>query len=92
METTKNICVKDESSLDPNTVNRWFQKFGSICENLNDQARSSRPKSVFWGCVPSFQIVFHIMKILENFGHAQITFFILIWLVNTNVVLLQSNL
>ena len=47
MEATKNICwVKVEGENDHNTVTRWFKKFCLGCKNLNDQARSDRPKTV----------------------------------------------
>ena len=47
VEATKNICrAKGEGAVDRNTVNRWFKKFHAGCKNLNEQARSDRPKSV----------------------------------------------
>ena len=42
----KNVCwAKGEGAVAPSTVNRWFKKFHSGCKNLDDQARSDRPKS-----------------------------------------------
>ena len=35
------------------TVTRWFKEFCSGCKNLDDQARSSRLETWFWGHVPS---------------------------------------
>ena len=43
-ETTKNICCS--KILDLSTITRWFNKFHSSCKNLNDQARSSRPRII----------------------------------------------
>ena len=44
-ERNKNTCYeKDEGSVDHSTVTRWFKKFHSGCKNLDDQARSDRPK------------------------------------------------
>ena len=46
-EATKNIrCAKGEDAVDHSTVTRWFKKFRSGCKNLDDQARSGRPKTV----------------------------------------------
>ena len=47
-EVTKNICcVKGEEGLvDHNTKTRWFKKFLLSCKNLDDQARSARPKTM----------------------------------------------
>ena len=37
VEATKNICcMKDEDTVDHSTVIRWFKKFHSGCENLDD--------------------------------------------------------
>ena len=45
METTKNICcTKDKDLVDHSTVTRWLKKFYFGCNNLDDPARSSRPK------------------------------------------------
>ena len=49
-EATKNIyCVKGESAVDHNTVNRWFKKFCSGCKNLDDQAVSNHGFWGYWG-------------------------------------------
>ena len=46
-EVTKNIgCVKGEGTVDHSTVTRWFKKFCLDSKNLDDQSRSSRPKTV----------------------------------------------
>ena len=46
-EATKRICcVKGEDAVDHSTVTRWSKKFSSGCKNLDDQARSSRPKTM----------------------------------------------
>ena len=46
IETTKNItCVKGEGAVDHSIVTRWFKKFHLSCKNLDDQARSDRPKT-----------------------------------------------
>ena len=37
---------ESESAVDHSTLTRWFKKFWSSCKNLDDQARSVRPKSV----------------------------------------------
>ena len=52
LETTKNICcVKDEGAVDHATVTRWLQSFCSGCKNLDNQAKSGRPKTVNPGAV-----------------------------------------
>ena len=46
VEATKNICcMKGEGTVDRNTVTRRFKKFCSGCKNLDNQARSSWPKT-----------------------------------------------
>ena len=46
METTNNIrCRKDEGAIDLSTETRWLKKFRSGCKNLDNQARSGRPKT-----------------------------------------------
>ena len=46
-EATQNICfVKSGGTFDYNKVTRWLKKFSLGCKNLNDQARSGRPKTV----------------------------------------------
>ena len=46
-ETTKNICcAKDEGAVDPSRVTGWFKKFCLGFKNLNDQAKTGRPKTV----------------------------------------------
>ena len=46
-EATKNICcAKDEGTVGHSMVTRWFKKFCFRCQNLDDQARSSRPKTM----------------------------------------------
>ena len=43
----KNLCcVKGEGAVNHNTVTGWLKKFCSGYKNLNDQARSGRPKTV----------------------------------------------
>ena len=39
-------CAKDGSTVDRNTITRWFKKFCLACKNLNDQAKSGRPKTI----------------------------------------------
>ena len=52
-EAIKNICrAKGEGAVDHNTVTRWFKKFCSGCKNLDDQAKSSRAKTVDSVAVP----------------------------------------
>ena len=47
MEATKDFCCsKDEVIVDHSTVTRWFKKFCSEYKNLNNQARSVRPKTI----------------------------------------------
>ena len=48
VEATKNTCyTKDEKAIDHSTVIRWFKKFCySGYTNLDDQARSARPKAM----------------------------------------------
>ena len=47
METIENICcTKDEGTIDHSTVTKWFKEFCSVCMNLDDQARSAKPKTV----------------------------------------------
>ena len=36
-ETTKNICVKSEGTVDPRTVTSLFKKFCLGCKNLDNQ-------------------------------------------------------
>ena len=46
-EATKNICyAKGESSVDYSAVSRWLKKFHLGCKNLDEQAKSGRPKTV----------------------------------------------
>ena len=43
----KNICcAKGEGIVNSSTVTRWFEKFWLGCKNLDNQARSDRPKTV----------------------------------------------
>ena len=55
MEATKNICyLWGKSAVDHRTINRWFNKFCLGCKNLDDQARSDKPKTVgFLSCAQS---------------------------------------
>ena len=47
VKATKNICcVKDEGTVDYNTVTKWMKKFCSVQRNLNNQATSDRPKTM----------------------------------------------
>ena len=51
METKKNICcAKVEGASDHSTISR-FKKFCSSFKNLNEPARSVRPKTGFQGHV-----------------------------------------
>ena len=44
-EATKNIyCVKDECAFDYSTIIRWSKKFRYVCKNLDDRAKSVRPR------------------------------------------------
>ena len=46
-ESTKIIyCVKGESTIDHSIINRCFKKFCLGGKNIDDQARSNRPKTV----------------------------------------------
>ena len=46
-EATKNICcAKVENTVDYSTVTKWFKKFCLGCKNLDNQARSGRPKNI----------------------------------------------
>ena len=46
-EAMKNIsCMKGEGAVDKSTVKRWFKKFCLGCKNLDDQAKSSSPKTM----------------------------------------------
>ena len=38
--------VKDESAVNHSTVKRWFKKFRPGYKNLDNQAKSGRPKTV----------------------------------------------
>ena len=54
MEAAKDICdAKSESSVDHHIVTRLFKRFCLSSKNLNDQARSTKPKTGFWGYAPS---------------------------------------
>ena len=54
-EATENIYYpKVKNVVDNSTVNRWFNKFCSSCKNLDDQARSGKPKTGFQDHVPSW--------------------------------------
>ena len=44
-EAIKNICVKSKESDDHTVVIRWFKKFRSSVKNLENKARSDKPKS-----------------------------------------------
>ena len=39
-------CAKGESKVDNSTVVRWLEKFGKNGNNLNDQAKSGKPKTM----------------------------------------------
>ena len=44
-ETTKNICcAKGGGAVDTSAATGWIKKFCSDCKNLDDWARSGRPK------------------------------------------------
>ena len=45
-ETTENICVKGEGSVDYIIVTRSFKKFCSGCKNLDNKTSSSRLKTM----------------------------------------------
>ena len=45
-KATKNICAKSEGTVYHSAVIRWFKKFCLGCKNLNNQARSGRPKTM----------------------------------------------
>ena len=52
MDVTKNICcVKGAGTVDPSTVTRWLKQFCLSCKNLNKQANSWRPKTVYFEAV-----------------------------------------
>ena len=40
------VVQKVKGAVDYSTVTRWFKKFPLDCKNLEDQAKSSRPKSM----------------------------------------------
>ena len=45
-EVAKNICcAKGESTVDHSAITRRFKKFDLGCKNLNNPARSGRPKN-----------------------------------------------
>ena len=47
MEVAENIsCLKGKVAVDLTTVTRWLKKFHCVCKNLDNQIRSSRPKTV----------------------------------------------
>ena len=47
VRATKNICcLKDEDAIDHTTVTKWVKKFCSTFKNLNNQAKSDRPKNM----------------------------------------------
>ena len=47
MEATKNIfCAKGESAVDCSTVTRSLKKFSGSCNNLDNQVRLNRPKTM----------------------------------------------
>ena len=47
IETSKDIyCAKEEGTVDYSTKTKWFKKSHLGCKNLNDQAKSSRPKTM----------------------------------------------
>ena len=47
VEATKDVCcAKSLGTVDQSIVTRWLKKFCMVHKNLNDQARSSRPKNV----------------------------------------------
>ena len=46
METTKNICAKDEGTVDHSPVTKWFKKFHLWYKNLDNQVKSGGPKRV----------------------------------------------
>ena len=47
VEATKKICcAKGEGAVDHSKVARWFKKFYLGCKNFDDQAKSSKPKTV----------------------------------------------
>ena len=47
MKATKNIhCMKGKGTIDYSTVTKWFKKFCLGCKNLDDQAKSGKPKTV----------------------------------------------
>ena len=46
IEVTKNISAKVKVTVDHCLVTRWFKKFCLVCKNLDDQAKSGRPKTV----------------------------------------------
>ena len=53
VEATKNVCyAKDEGTVDPSTMTRWFKIFQLGCKNLNNQARWSRSKTMDSEAVP----------------------------------------
>ena len=43
-EAAQNICVKGEGRVDHSTVTRLFKEFHLGCKDLDDKARSDRPK------------------------------------------------
>ena len=46
-EAIKNISfTKDENTVEPNWLIRWFWKFLFGCKNLDDKARLGRPKTM----------------------------------------------
>ena len=46
-EAIKNTChAKDECAVDHSTVTRWFKKFYLSSKDLDDQAKSGKPKTM----------------------------------------------
>ena len=46
-DATKNLCcAKGEGSVDHSTITKWIKKFHLGCKKLDDQTRSSWPKTI----------------------------------------------
>ena len=54
------FCTKGEGTVDPRIVKRWFKKFQLGCKKLDDQVRSSRPKTI------DFEPVFQAVNLMSS--------------------------
>ena len=70
MVAIKNICcVKGEVAVDHSTVTRWFKRFFSGCKNLDNQAKSGRPRTILQGIETNS--VSHTQRVSSKLGISQ---------------------